>query len=284
MLRRLQPKLVGTAVAVSALVAGTVVASPPAVAGSTRTITVHIRGEAITFSSGDTVAPGFAKFRVVVGQGEHTLQLLRLEAGYTVRQAKRDIGKAFGGDTDAIRRVDRRIMWLGGAVATGQRDGRFAETLYSGDYLVLDQDHNGLSRLHVSGASTGTGAVAATSTVTAATSNRDNVFHVPGATMPHAGWTLFRNRAAEPHFMILQPVARDTTRKDVRRYFASNSQDDPPWLRDAFTSTGVISPDTQQYFHYRLPRGRYLMICFWPSIETGAPHGVMGMYRLVDLR
>jgi hypothetical protein len=283
MLPRTRARVMGSAAAAIGLVAGSVVASEPAVAAATRTITVHVTGSAITFSTGDTVAPGFAIFRVEARHGEHTLQLLRLEDGYTVRQAKQDMGRAFEGHKRAIRRVDNKILWLGGSVATPERVGRFSETLFAGTYVVLDQEHDTLTRLHVTGASVDGGTVAASSVVTAATGKRDNVFRVPDSTLPHAGWTLFRDRAAEPHFMILQQVARSTTRQDVRRYFASGSQDDPSWIRSAFTSTGVISPDTQIYFHYRLPRGRYLMICFWPSIDTGMPHGLMGMYKLVEL-
>jgi hypothetical protein len=47
---------------------------------------------------------------------------------------------------------------------------------------------------------------------------------------------------------------------------------------------GVISSHYGQTLHYRLPAGRYLMMCFWPSKDTGMPHAMMGMWKLVQLR
>ena len=50
-----------------------------------------------------------------------------------------------------------------------------------------------------------------------------------------------------------------------------------------FTEANVVSPGHKQLLHINLPRGRYLVICFWPDKDSGAPHGVMGMFRLITL-
>jgi hypothetical protein len=34
---------------------------------------------------------------------------------------------------------------------------------------------------------------------------------------------------------------------------------------------------------YDLPRGEYLIACFWPDRLTGMPHAFMGMWKLVQL-
>jgi hypothetical protein len=44
--------------------------------------------------------------------------------------------------------------------------------------------------------------------------------------------------------------------------------------------TGVLSPGKSMSFSYRLPRGNYVLMCFWPDADMGGtPHVLMGMYR-----
>jgi hypothetical protein len=36
--------------------------------------------------------------------------------------------------------------------------------------------------------------------------------------------------------------------------------------------------------NYRLPRGEYVMLCWWPDAEMGGmPHVFMGMHRAITL-
>ena len=36
---------------------------------------------------------------------------------------------------------------------------------------------------------------------------------------------------------------------------------------------------------YRLPKGNYVLTCFWPDASMGGmPHAFMGMYRVVKVR
>ncbi|MDT5018410.1 MAG: hypothetical protein QOD39_4570 [Mycobacterium sp.] len=273
----------GSFVAALSLAAG-VIAAPVADAAGPRTIELKVARDVHIVGS-DTVAAGFATFRISTEHREHSIQMLKLRGDYTLRQARSDLDRAFQGKLRAIKRVDTKILWLGGATATPEHDGLFAETLYSGTYILLDVEGAGLTRLHVTDASVGAGAHAVEATVTATTgAKRDNVFRTDPASLPRKGWMLFRNRAAEPHFMLLQQVARSTTRKDIRNFIDSGAQGDPKWIRDGFTQTGTISPDTQIYVHLHLPAGRYLLTCFWPSISEGMPHFFMGMYKLVDLK
>jgi hypothetical protein len=75
---------------------------------------------------------------------------------------------------------------------------------------------------------------------------------------------------------------RRSTVRQVRR--ALRSQQQPPWLLKANTSTGVLSPNRREVFHYNLPAGPYLLLCYWPDDDTGMPHYLMGMWKLVNLR
>ena len=90
------------------------------------------------------------------------------------------------------------------------------------------------------------------------------------------------DRSDQPHVVIFQHVKDGTTARQVRR--ALRSQQQPPWLLKANTSTGVLSPNRREVFHYNLPAGRYLLLCYWPDDDTGMPHYLMGMWKLVNLR
>jgi hypothetical protein len=281
--RRSRLAVAGCAFAALSLAAGAV-AAPVADAAATRTITLKV-GKDIHVVGGDTVSSGFATFRITTKHREHPLQMLRLRGDYSFKQAKSDLDKAFGGNVRAVKRVDANVLWVGGGTATPDRDGRFAETLFPGTYIILDEEGPGLTRLHVTDDSVGTGGYAVGATITAASGEkRDNVFRADKEAVPRKGWVLFRNRADEPHFMLLQKVAKSTTRKDVQKFIDSGGQSEPEWIRDGFTQTGAISPDTQIYVHLHLPAGRYLVTCFWPSKSEGMPHFFMGMYNLIDLK
>ena len=37
--------------------------------------------------------------------------------------------------------------------------------------------------------------------------------------------------------------------------------------------------------NYRLPRGNYVLVCFWPDANMGGmPHAFMGMYRGIKVK
>lgn len=269
-------------VAASATLALTGATATSAVAGtSLHTITVSMSNTRISFSSGTTLHAGRYIFRVTSKSGEHALQLVKLTPGYTVKQAGADINDAFSGKLSAIHRVDTKIRWFGGADSTAAHPGAFAETLYAGTYYAIDQNSNAMTKLRVYGTPpAGQGWVNQTSTIVA----RDGERWGSPASIPHAGWTLFHNSADEPHFIVLQQVKSSTTAAQVRQYLASGAQAQPTWALPAGTNTGVISPNTQMLFHYSLPAGKYVLICWWPDDKTGMPHALMGMWKLITLK
>lgn len=264
-------------------VTGAGLAVAPTVADATGrvpTVTVTMAANSISLSSGNTVHAGRVHLRVVSAGGDHVLQLVRIiKRGYTFQQAGKDVNAAFGGNLAAIHRVDTNLRWLGGAEATPGHNGHLAETLYAGTYYFIDQNSNAMRAVKVYGTPPARGWIANSSTVEA----YDHGFRTP-ATLPRAGWTLFRDIADEPHFMALQQVKTGTTAAMVRAYFKSGSQAQPSWALPASASNGVISPGTQVLWHYSLPAGKYLLACWWPDDKTGMPHALMGMWKLVTLK
>ena len=50
-------------------------------------------------------------------------------------------------------------------------------------------------------------------------------------------------------------------------------------------SIGVVSPGLSETVDYKLPKGNYVMLCFWPDATMHAmPHAFMGMIREIKLK
>jgi hypothetical protein len=248
--------------------------------GHIPTVVAHMSDTSIRLSVGHKMRAGRVKFHVVSASGGHALQLLRLHKGYTFKEAKTDVNKAFGGNLDAIRRVDHKITWLGGAQAREGRPGDFAVNLRKGDLVAIDQNSPTFTRLHVFGTAAPRPRIHSTGQVTAFTYGFGTS---PGA-LPASGWTRVNNVSDQPHFVVMQRVKDRTTPRMVRKFLKRGLQGNPPWALKANTSSGVISPNRSQALHYDLPAGKYLLACFWPDDETGMPHILMGMWKLVHLR
>ena len=275
-------RLAAVSAAVLTLFSATVVT--PAVAQGASgppTVVATVTSKTITFSHGTSVHAGRVTFKVVAPSGDHTLQLAKLTPGYSLRQAGADLAAAFSGKVSAVRTIDKKILFLGGAEATPNHPGYFAETLYAGTYYAFDQNGNAITTLHVFGTPPMRDWVHETSTITATNAHR---FATSPTVLPASGWTLFRNAADEPHFIVFQQVQPTTTAKMVSDYLASGNQNPPPWGLPGTTSTGVISPGRQILFHHQLPAGSYVILCYWPDDQTGMPHALMGMWKLVTLK
>ena len=49
--------------------------------------------------------------------------------------------------------------------------------------------------------------------------------------------------------------------------------------------SGLVSPGQTVAMNYKLPKGDYILACFWPDASMGGmPHAFMGMYRGITLR
>ncbi|MDQ1662035.1 MAG: hypothetical protein QOJ68_2015 [Blastococcus sp.] len=102
---------------------------------------------------------------------------------------------------------------------------------------------------------------------------------------PHKGTYTFRNTSDTLHFMELQPVKKNTTDKQIQKYFDSHVQTPPPFLKMGPSGgNDVVSPGKSLQVTYNLPRGTYVLLCFVSDDKTGMPHAVMGMHKVVVLR
>jgi len=275
----------GRAVLTAALTAGLTLTGAVAVgagaadAATINQVVIRVSAEHMTFSTGNTIRPGTYTFKVVSADGkDHTVQILRLHRGYTKQQAMTDVNKAFSGDVAAVRRVDTRITWRGGAEAH-RSPGWFATTLFPTQYWVVDQNGNAARRLFVTGQSRGGSRPPASGQLTAFSYG----FGTSGR-LPANGWVKLYNQSDQPHFFVFQHVRQGTTDRQVRQFLASGSQANPPWALRSNTSSAVMSPTTGETMHLALPAGEYMVACWWPDDDTGMPHALMGMWKLIQLR
>jgi hypothetical protein len=254
------------------------VSAPAGAAAPARvpTITVHMGAKRIVLSSGNRIHAGRIVFRVVTGKGDHTLQIARLRGGYTLQQAGADIQKAFSGNIPAIRRVDDNIVFRGGAEARPNKPGAMSVELPAGRWVFLDQSSNNVTFVNVVGKAVPRQTLPNRSSIALYTYG----FGTMPAAIPHSGWTFVANRADQPHFLEFQHVKASTTAADVRRLFRGGK--DTISLPGS-TATGVLTQGHHQGFRYNLPRGKYLIACFWPDRFTGMPHAFMGMWKLINL-
>jgi hypothetical protein len=271
--------------AVLCSVTAVVAAAAPAEAAAVKTVTVRMTDSSITFHGGGampmngvTMLPaGRYHFHVVARDGGHSLQLARLQNGYTMDQLQQDIEPAFGGDVDAVQRVDNGVLFLGGARARPHKPGDMVARVRAGEVAALDVDGQALGLLQVTG-SGGKASASHSGRYTAFSYGWDVSRHLPAS-----GTVKLVNQADQPHFLVLQRVKDSTTNKQARKFVNSGAQGNPPWALKATADTGVLSPGKSQLISYDLPPGKYFIACFWPDYFTGAPHFLMGMWKLVTL-
>jgi hypothetical protein len=228
--------------------------------------------------SDTNVRAGRITFEATAKKGDHIFQLLKLHTGYTAQQAFTDVALAFKGDTDAIARIDKNITWLGGAEAKPGAPGWYQINLKAGQYAAVDQNGNGFAQFRVTGSTQKRTAQATQGTITTFSYG----FRSDGK-LQAKGWIKATNRADQPHFIELQHVKTGTTRNQIAKFFAKGGNGKPPWALPGSTGLGVISPGKTVAWNLNLPKGEYVMMCFWPDLFTGMPHVAMGMFDLTTL-
>lgn len=235
----------------------------------------------------DVIRPGVHRF-VIRSTRDAGLQIIRPRAGYTKREAARDIAIMFD-NPRAMRRFERRTVLIGGAESRAGEASVAWMRLVQGRYWALDtHPRKTLARKIQTFRATGqeiTGRLPRTATVRA-------VNHVDWAArpqrIPSSGLLRFRNASDAVHVLALVKLKRGKTMADFDEWVEQLKQGNetpPPVNFDIGTGSGVIDPGRTQSFRYDLPPGRYVMVCWWPDADMGMlPHFMMGMYRGITLR
>jgi hypothetical protein len=107
--------------------------------------------------------------------------------------------------------------------------------------------------------------------------------YVAPASLPGGGTYRVANESDEIHELAVRKVRPGTTDADIQRFFGSGGTD--PFAEPSLRGMGAISPGRVAYLRIdRLPLGPYAFLCFVPDGESGIPHALDGMHRVVRLR
>jgi len=267
-----------------ALTGGTAGAAGPAAARETAAGMVPVSigaGSVVTMPS--VIAPGVTTFKITTTRRTSSFQVLALAPGYTVEQAETDVENGLEkGRLKALKRFEANTTLLGGTTASSEKAGKLAVDLDPGSYYALDTNKNDAPwfPFTVSGVDSGA-TMPAGATLRAIDST---TWAKRPAAIPRSGWLRFKNRADQNHFISIMKLLPGKTVADFAAFLEEESGPPPVDFRVSLDS-GVLSPGHDMAMKYRLPRGRYVLVCFWPDASMhGMPHAFMGMYRGVRVR
>ncbi|HEY6933997.1 MAG TPA: hypothetical protein VI452_11395 [Marmoricola sp.] len=274
------------------LAAGTLatVALTPGTADAAPAPAVHVRVIHHHVHMTDVVRPGVRRF-VIRSPRAASFQIIRKTRGYTERQLVHDVNTGMnGGNTRAIKRFERHVTLLGGIASSHNHPGTMWLNLPRGRYIAVDTNthRTRLSQLfefRVRGARV-PGAMPAGRRITAI---KETTWSARPKAIPTRGVLRFVNRSQDNHFIALAKLAPGKTVADFKAWIDATMQGQqvpPPIDMSApEVDTGAVSPGHRFAFHYRLPKGHYILTCWWPDADMGGmPHAFMGMYRQLDVR
>ena len=227
-------------------------------------------------------------------KGSVATEVFRLASGYSWSTLRSDITvmgqNLFGPNGDkkkglaALNRVIAHITAYGG-LDVEKPGGRAHGTLLltdPGTYVIFNDSGNVPNSPHWLTVTAPAGAQtlpAADGNVMAMTNRRFSGDSV----LPKNGTIRFTNESTEsPHFLVLSHVKEGTTRKQVIAALQSNAQ--PGFVLPGEFDTDALSTNQSMDFHVNLPAGEYVQMCFFPDPQTGMPHALMGMVRIVHLK
>jgi len=272
---------------VGAVVLGAAGAAAPAQsAAATAPVAVSISATRVV-TMPTAVQPGVNIFRVTsAAKRGSSFQLAQPAPGYTVAEAARDIEKGLnGGNVKALKRFEANVTLLGGAVADDT--AVVVVDLDPGTYWAVDTNTNDPDKFFTftaEGADTGRVMPEADATIKAV---QDTTWARKPASIPHKGLLKFKNAATQNHFIAMVKLKKGKTYRDFKKWFAAseNGPSGPsPVNFEVGLDSGVLSPGHSAEFRYNLPKGDYVMLCFWPDASMGGmPHAYMGMHRAITL-
>jgi len=97
----------------------------------------------------------------------------------------------------------------------------------------------------------------------------------------------FKNSSSNNHFIVMVKLNRGKTFQDFKKWFLNPEGPGGPSPANFEIGlvSGAVSPGYSARFNYKLPKGDYVLLCFWPDAEMGGmPHAFMGMLRPITLK
>jgi len=226
--------------------------------------------------------------------GEREVEVVSFKHGYTFKDLRADL-LAFGesegqnGPSKAgLRHLNHAVkhtnLYGGLDTVPGSPEKATFVLPKAGTYVLYNDSGNLPSQpktLHVTGPAVKRAKPKSSATVIATSAKR----FAGAKTLPAHGTITFKNTSTNsPHFLDLLHVKQGTTRKQVLNYLQSGSQAQPPFALQGQAGTDVLGEGKSMTMTYKVPKGEYVELCFFPDLQTGMPHALMGMIRVVQLR
>lgn len=233
------------------------------------------------------IQPGINTFHVTAAGKRSDFQLAMPAVGYTPQEASRDIEKGLEqGKIKQLKRFEANMTLYGGVMATADHVGTLVVNLPAGSYWAIDINTTDPAKFFpftVTGVDTGNVAPASAS-VAAVDSTK---WSKKPKSIPNKGMLTFQNKSDQNHFLVMVKLNKGKDLQDFKAWFLAEGgpAGPPPVDFTKGLDSGVISPGISQTFDYKLPKGNYIMLCFWPDASMGGmEHAFMGMIREIKLK
>ena len=172
----------------------------------------------------------------------------------------------------AFKRFEANMTLLGGVNITTGKIGKVTLDLAPGTYYAADIERNrpsAFTAFTVAGADTG-------ATMPARPDDQGGQGAPAGPrspkSIPRRGTLTFENFSSQNHFVGLAKLKRGKTVADFGDWLDGQmeGEDGPPPVNfGASFDSGVVSGGQTVAMNYRLPRGNYVLVCFWPDARHG---------------
>ena len=243
-------------------------------------ITATLTKKAIKLRGAQGLRPGRVTMSV---KGNGGVEIARFKAGYSAAKFAADVNKFDAkGNVKALERAIEKTEIMGGFFGGGSGTIVLPK---AGSYTPISIGERGVllgKPIVVRGAPRSSKAPRTDGKII----GKDGPAWGGSSSLPMKGRFTFKNKADEPHFVILQQVAEGTTTDQVLQFLQTDDGTSPPpsWALPASLTTGTLSPRRSMTVNYDLPAGQYVIMCFFPDPEMGGmPHALMGMLKMIHL-
>lgn len=229
---------------------------------------------------------------VPASQGSSEITLFKPKGGATAATVLADLRDEFANYPSKAAKGTRELVrdanFYGLADPMEGTPFTITEKLTAGTYYLFDAGvqpptkPSDLTKLTVRSAYTSYAQPAVASQFTVQLTSADRF--VAPRNWQHKGTVTVANVSDTIHFMSLVPVKKGTTDQQVQQYFDSGQQGPPSFaLQGPSGGSDVESPGVSLQLTYNLPAGTYVLLCFVADDQTGMPHAMMGMHKVVVL-
>ena len=238
-----------------------------------------------------TLPPGVNAFHIVSTKNS-AFQLAIRAPGYTKKELASDVNATFGdNDMKALKRFEKNTDFLGGNLSAPDDDAMMSAYLppdLTGTLMAVDTGARKFRAGKILDlALAGDEATVAAPYDATLRTKGDTTWVRRPATIPREGTLRFVNGATQNHFVVLVKLRKGKTYDDWKAWVRKTMKGErarPPVTFRVGLDSGVLSPSREMTFDYSLPKGNYVLTCFWPDATMqGMPHAFMGMSRPIKL-